>query len=106
MDRGLFRSTPNFFEERDFFIPCCPPNRNNSDVFITLRVRHNNDLLTKKAKRQKAPFTVIKTIIRHSVSHTIKNLWRKLEIDAMTPEIRKALGLIPFKSYVRFHVRM
>ena len=50
--------------------------------------------------------TIIKSIVKIGERFAVERFYHLRKINFMTPQIRAALRLVPFKAYVRFHVRL
>lgn len=61
-------------------------------------VSYYNHVALQQTIRTESSFTVIVPIIRLSEWRGLKHLGKLRKVDSMTPEIRQALLLIPFKS--------
>lgn len=64
-------------------------------------MRNDDDATGEQSERDEAPLAVIEAVVEDRDRHALEELLDADEIDPVLPQVRPALGYIPFKLYRR-----
>lgn len=94
-----FQSVCDLLEVADFFILGCLSHGNDSDHFLSFRMRNDYYALLEQSECNKTFFSIIETIIENRDSVSVKHLCDSYEIKSMFEKVGLALRVIPLKSH-------